>query len=239
MRRIFLLLFFLLSISTVVHAEEGGYIVTPHDNDLPDSTHINTSGADATLSFQEFPLRIKIAYILGYLVAFFSFFKMIPIVFGRVKNTFENSNRKNISKYVLNSPGCTIAEISRELNINRGSVKYHIGKLEDDNKITLMKTNKFKRVFKNMGARKDNKKNIISHLRNDMSRLLLWNILKNPGITNQKLAENFCLDKSTIHWHTKNLSNDKMIIFETEGKYKKYFINPDIQSVLIKFMPSN
>jgi len=238
MRRIFLL-FLLLSISTVVHAEEGRYIVTPHDNDLPDSTHINTSGADATLSFQEFPLRIKIAYILGYLVAFFSFFKMIPIVFGRVKNIFENSNRKNISKYVLNSPGCTIAEISKELNINRGSVKYHIKKLEDDNKITLMKTSKFKRVFKNMGARKNNKKNIISHLRNDTSRLILWDILKKSGITNQELAENLCMDKSTIHWHIKKFINYGMIQFETEGRYKKYFINPDIQSDLIKFMPSN
>ena len=76
MRKIFslLLLFFILSSGAIVHAEESGYIVTPHDNDLPDSTHINTSGADATLSLQEFPLRIKIAYILGYLVAFFSFF---------------------------------------------------------------------------------------------------------------------------------------------------------------------
>ena len=239
MRRIGLLLFFLLSISIAAHAEEGGYTVTPHDEKLPDSPSIDTDGADATLSFREFPLRIKIAYILGYLVTFFGFFKVIPIVFGRVKNIFENSNRKNISKYVLNNQGCTMAEISKELNINRGNVKYHIERLEADNKITLMKTGKFKRIFKNMGVWKDNEKIIASHLRNDTSRLLLWTILENPGITNQELAESFHLDKSTVHWHIENFSNDGMIMFETYGKFKKYSVNPAIEPDIVKFVSFN
>ncbi|MGP8331679.1 MAG: winged helix-turn-helix transcriptional regulator [Methanosarcinaceae archaeon] len=79
---------------------------------------------------------------------------MFPIVFARVKNIIENSNRNNISTYILKSQGCTISEISKNLNINRGNVKYHIGKLETNNQITSMKINKFKRFFKNMGAEK-------------------------------------------------------------------------------------
>jgi len=239
MRRIGLLLFFLLSISIAAHAEEGGYIVTPHDENLPDSPYGDTGGADVTLSFREFPLRIKIAYISGYLVTFLGFFKVIPIFFGMIKNIFENPNRKKISKYVLNNQGCTIAEISKELNINRGNVKYHIEKLKANNKITLMKKGKFTRIFKNMGIGKDNEKRIASHLRNDTSKLLLWTILEKPGITNQELAESFHLNKSTIHWHIENFNNDGIIMFETDGKYKKYSVNPAIEPDIVKFMSFN
>lgn len=241
MREIFslLLLFFILSSSTIVHAEESGYIVTPHNDELIGSTHIDTGGADATISFWDLPLWIKIAYTSGLLVSFFGFFKVVPIIFGKIENIFTNSRRQNISKYAFNNPGCTMAEISKELNINRGSVKYHIERLEADKKITFMKTGKFKRIFKNIGIRGNNKKIIASHLRNDTRRLLLWTILKNPGMTNQELSESFHLDKSTIHWHIEKISNDGIIQFENEGKYKKYSVNPAIESDLIKLIPSN
>jgi len=107
----------------VAHAEKGGYIIEPYS---PQKELIDTSGADATISFWELPLWIKIAYISGVFLASLGLFKIIPVVLGRIKDLLKNQSRQGIFKYVLNNPGCTIAEISEQQKINRGSVKYHI-----------------------------------------------------------------------------------------------------------------
>jgi predicted transcriptional regulator len=128
-------------------------------------------------------------------------------------------------------------EISDKQEINRGCVKYHISKLGFDEKITLTKIGKFLRLFQNSGAFKGNEQKIAAYLKNETNRLLLWNILENPGITNQELKEKFQMDKSTIHWHIKQFRNDNIVVFEQQGKYKRYFINADAKMILLRFMP--
>ncbi len=117
---------------------------------------IDTSGADATISLWELPIWIKIAYISGVFLAFLGLFKIIPIVLGKIKNLLENQSRQGVFKYILNNPGCCIAEISEQQKINRGSVKYHIHRLKSEGKITLTKMGKFSRLFQNSEAFKGN-----------------------------------------------------------------------------------
>ncbi|MDO8724855.1 MAG: winged helix-turn-helix transcriptional regulator [Candidatus Methanoperedens sp.] len=210
MRWIGYILFFLFVFIITAHAENGGYIVEPHNPQ--NNKLIDTSGADATNSFWELPLWIQIAYISGLLLTFLGLFKIIPIVLGRIKNLLENQSRQAIFKYILNNPGCTIAEISDQKNINRGSAKYHLNKLEFEEKIILKKVGKFLRLFQNSGAFKGNEGVIVAHLKNETSRMLLWHILG---------------------------SKDKLIVSEQEGKYKRYSVNTDAEMILLRFMPTD
>lgn len=237
MRWIGYLLFFLFVFSITAYAENGGYIVEPHNPQ--NNKLIDTSGADATISFWELPLWIKLAYISGVFLVFLGLFKIIPIVLGRIKNLLENQSRQSIFKYILNNPGCTIAEISEQQKINRGSVKYHIYRLKSKGKILITKRGKFSRLFQNSGAFKGNEQVIAVHIKNETSRMLLWAILENPGITNQELADKFHLAKSTIHWYIQQFRNDNIIVFEQEDKYKRYFVNADVEMTLLRFMPAN
>lgn len=233
---LFLLLLF---VSTGVQAATGGYTVKPHvDNqDLIDKGLIDSDGADATITFRELPLWIQVLYISGILATIFGIFKGIPLVLGRIEYLFGNQNRKTIFEYVSENPGCSIAEASENLSINRGTVKYHIMKLNTESKITTVKTGKFIRLFQNSGVFNKDEKVIASYLRNETSRMLLLSIMEHPGITNQDLAENFNLDKSTIHYHLQKFRNSGIILNVTEGKYNKYFVNPALEQDLLKFMP--
>jgi predicted transcriptional regulator len=56
--------------------------------------------------------------------------------------------------------------------------------------------------------------------------------MEEPGVTNQKLSERFRLDKSSIHWHMERFLNDSLVRFEQEGRYKKYFLEPDVGKYL-------
>lgn len=234
MRWIGYLLFFLFFFSTAAHAEKSGYTVDSYPTQIGS---IDTNGADSTISFWELPLWIQIAYISGIFISLLGMFKIIPVVLGRIKDLLKNQSRQGIFKYVLNNPGCTIAEISEQQKINRGSVKYHITKLEFAGKIILTKMGKFSRLFQNSGAFKGNEQVVAAHLKNETSRLLLGAVLENPGITNQELAEKFHLAKSTIHWHTQQFCKDNILIFKQERKYRQYFINADAEMALLRFMP--
>ncbi|MDW7728247.1 MAG: winged helix-turn-helix transcriptional regulator [Candidatus Methanoperedens sp.] len=98
---------------------------------------------------------------------------------------------------------------------------------------------KFLRLFQNSGAFKDNEQKMAAHLKNTTGRLILWTILENPGTTNQELTEKFHVDKSTIHWHIQQFRNDNIVVFEQEGKFKRYYINTDAETILLRFMPSS
>jgi predicted transcriptional regulator len=234
MRWIGYLLFFLFFFSTAAHAEKGGYTVDSYPTQIGP---IDTNGADATISFWELPLWIQIAYISGIFISLLGMFKIIPVFLGRIKDSLKNQGRQSIFKYVLNNPGCTIAEISEQQKMNRGSVKYHITKLEFAGKLILTKMGKFSRLFQNSGALKDNEQVVAAHLKNETSRLLLGAVLENPGITNQELAEKFHLAKSTVHWHIQQFCKDNILIFKQEMKYRQYFITADAEMALLRFMP--
>lgn len=229
------LLLLLFSLSIGAHAEKGGYTVDTHPIQ---NGPIDTSGADATISFWELPLWIQIAYISVALLTFLGLFKIIPI-FGRIKDLLENQSRRIILKYILDNPGCNIAEISDQQKINRGSVKYHLNKLIFEEKVILTRIGKFSRLFQNSGTFRANEQVIAVHLKNETRRMLLWTIFKKPGITNQELANKFDLNKSTVHWHIQQFIKDNIIVSEQRGKYRRYSLNADIEVILLRFMPAD
>lgn len=234
-------LLFILVLSTVgtAGADAGRYTVgpCPPDEELEKlGDTVDMSGADVTYSFWEFPLSFKITYIVGYLIAFISFFKLVPIVLGQIKNINKYKKRKEIISYVLNTPGCTPSEISNGLNISRGSVRYQLKALKDEEELTLMKGGKFTRAFQNSCVLTNNDKIMIAHLKGDTRKQILFTILENPEITNQGLSEKLNLDKGTIHWHIKRLKDDNIIFSEAEGKFRKYYVNPAIEEELLKWL---
>lgn len=220
----FLSLFIFLIFSTTALSDDGGYVVGPP---VEDGVGVDSTGADATITFWDLPLRIQVYYVSGLLMAFLGAFKIFPAIISRIKRFVENQNRQSIFKYIIDNPGTTVAEISRNLGINRGTVKYHVHKLESDNRIALMKVGKFTRLFQNSSALKTDEKIVASHIRGETSRILLWSILESPGITNQELAETLRLDKSTVHWHIHKFLAGDMIRFEKEGRYLKYYVRDD------------
>jgi predicted transcriptional regulator len=64
-------------------------------------------------------------------------------------------------------------------------------------------------------------------------------ITKNPGITGQELSSDLNIDKSTVHWHIKELQADELIDFEKDGRFKRYYpqlvlLSDDSTSNMIK-----
>lgn len=213
----------------------GDYVVTPA---VPPE---ETPGVVATdvpaISWRDLPLWVQVASIIDALLILVGLLKLVPFALGRIENVLDNRNRLRIFSYVQNNPGCTPAEITARQQMANGTVKYHVQMLEAEGMIVLRRMGKFTRLFKSASG-SDLEKIAATYVRNATSRNILQAILDNPGITNSSLSDQFGLDKSSVHWHIERFLRDRMIRFEQDGKFKRYFVSDEARNILSKSMAS-
>jgi predicted transcriptional regulator len=233
---ILLVFFFSVSANSQSTDQKNGLVYT--DGQTVNPTMNPNSGNWVFISFFDLPLWVQLTYLCANIILITAMFNGFPIVLGRLKNIMDNEKRQAILSYIMNNPGCTIADISDTQKINRGTVKYHIFQLELNGKVFTKHENKFARLFHKTSEFRDMERVVTPYLRNDMSKAILLVIMDSPGITNQDLSSKFNLDKSTVHWYLQKFNNDGIINFVKEGKFRKCFINTDAKLVMLRFMPA-
>ena len=237
MRKIIVILFFLIIFSIPAYADSSRYIVKPysyfdnisHENQ---SLVIDNNGCSTNLSFWDLPLWIKVAYLFGGIIAFIGALKVIPFIFGKIKNVLDLKRRNDIFTYVSDYPGRTLSQVSKEQDISMSSLRYHVNKLIAAGKLTINKAGKFSQVFKVLDDYNKLEMAVISHLGNDTRKRMLQAIVEMPGITNTELATRFNMKKSSVHWYIENFIKDGLIITKQEGRLRKYYINPSAEKIL-------
>ena len=198
-----------------------------------DSTNMNDY--DSGMSFWQLPEWMKLFYASSMVVSFIVAMKVLPFVLGKIDDLLKNENRHNILNYVYSNPGATVAEVAQAQSIERGTVKYHLYKLESEGKVVLNRMGKYSRVFRNSHTYSDFEKTVIAHLQNQTARSVLLLILEQPGITNQEMSERLGVEKSAIHWHVDKFLRDGMVSFRRDGKFKRYYIGDNSRVILQKY----
>jgi predicted transcriptional regulator len=184
------------------------------------------------VSFWQLPLWVQVAGALDGVLILFGLLNAAPFIIGKIQNVLDNRNRLSIFNYVISNPGCTQSEISSRQNMKNGTVKYHVQMLEAQGKIILKRMGKYTRLFNTSRANSEQEKVVLSYIKNETSKNILCAILEEPGVTNQRLSERFRLDKSSVHWHMERFLNDKLVTYEQDGRFKKYYAEPCVGKFL-------
>jgi predicted transcriptional regulator len=187
------------------------------------------------ISFFQLEDWVKLAYVSAMAAAFIVILKAAPFVLGKIDDLLKNENRHNILNYVYSNPGATVADVAQAQSIERGTVKYHLFKLESEGKIVFNRMGKYSRIFRNSHTYTDFEKVVIAHLQNQTSRSVLLMVLEEPGITNLEMAERLGVEKSAINWHINKFLNDGLINYRREGKFKRYFIGENSRIIVEKY----
>ncbi|WP_245543610.1 winged helix-turn-helix transcriptional regulator [Methanoplanus limicola] len=212
------------------------YIVQSHENkpELIEKGLIDSAGADKNITFWDLPLWIKISFIAGMLAAGLGIIKLIPAILGRIIDPLENGMRQEIFDYISENPGCTITDVSDNLDLNRNSTKYHVLKLKYHKVINMDKYEKSLRLFKYSATFDEHQRTIIYLLKNKTGRTLLMSILENPGITNSELSRKHNMNKSSIHWHISRFQKTGVINYIPEGKLRRYYLTSSFEDIIKK-----
>jgi predicted transcriptional regulator len=215
-------IFIFLIFSTTALSDDGGYVVRPH---VEGGVGVDSTGADATITFWELPLWIQVYYVSGILMAFLGSLKIFPAIISRIKRFIENQNRQSIFKYISDNPCTTTAEMSRNLGINRGTLQYHLMMLKKRNRVIPYKTCGRIHYFLNESIYGEKEKAALAALKNDKHRRIILEILSSGQITHETLAERIGVSAPTINWHIRHLKEQGIVRADTDGRYTAYSID--------------
>jgi predicted transcriptional regulator len=216
-------------------SDNGGYVAYPTN---PDNHYRETpvnEGEMRQVSFSELPLWVKLSYLSGGLSILTSLALFLPLGIRKIKAK-NDRNRKSILEYISGNPGCSISDLNKREKIPRGTVRYHIDRLVDEEKILLVKAGKCLRLFPKSQATDEKEKMVQSFIRNKNYRKLLLAILCKEGITNQELSENLGMDKGLTYRYIQKLLVNNIIVIKAEGKTKLYYVKEDKKTFVIKLL---
>ncbi|WP_424358733.1 winged helix-turn-helix transcriptional regulator [Methanocella sp. MCL-LM] len=201
----------------------------------------DTSGADATITFWQVPLRIQIEQITWIAAvtatALAVVLKLWPIVLGKLKNRRDNEIRDQIYAHIRDNPGTTMADISRKEGLNLGTIRYHVSQLQSDHRITLVKSDKFVRLFRNSGAYTDREKAIISSISRPAALSIVTYLKETPGATIDEIAGHLQITSSGAYVQLKKLARDEVVRREPAGRLLKYYLNEDVRALIDRQLP--
>ncbi|MGA9139195.1 MAG: winged helix-turn-helix transcriptional regulator [Methanocella sp.] len=121
-----------------------------------------------------------------YLVARFLLIGSVARARGRLD---KNENRNSVMKYIADNPGLTVRDMVRGLDVNLGTIRYHLLILGLNHKIITYKADgKYIRYFTNSKTYSEAQQQAVSLVRREGMGKVLGLLLAKPGVTSRELS---------------------------------------------------
>jgi predicted transcriptional regulator len=147
----------------------------------------------------------------------------------------KNENRNAVFKYIIDYPGSTMYEISRNLHINKGTVRYHLFILKVNHRIASQKADKkFVRFFPNSNTYSKDEQLIMSLMRRDAMKKALKALIARPGMSNVQLSNELNLPESAMSKHMKELCAKGIVIKKKASGNVSYAIKDEVRGTIVK-----
>lgn len=220
---ILLLLFIAISLAAIASAENGGYMVTPANDDVPIDPLVDQEEATKNITFWELPLWVQISVISGTLTTGAILLKYAPLLLGKVFVRKDNPTLNAVFSYIKENPGCIESEIIQDIGLKRGTLRYYLEKLDSDKLIFTVKSGRVKTIFHIAYAEFSGQNKLYINSKSDAKKAVLRAITEEPGITGTGLSSKLGVSKSTIHWHLHDLKTDDVVHVKKDGRFKRYY----------------
>ena len=143
-----------------------------------------------------------------------------------LQDVLDNENRDKIIDFILKNPGIHLNELLRKTNLSPGNLVWHLDILE---KYKIIKKESFEHYIVYFPYYQSNP---ISNLdlklqKSELTLKVLEMIEKEPGIWNNSITKKMKINRKTIHYHIKKLSDLGLIYSEKTGSKKKLFLKSD------------
>lgn len=185
------------------------------------------------------PLNITILSILSVVVPT-ALFMVIQILFSlspqllghkRVsyRNVLDNKNRDEVYICIQDHPGIRMRSLSRLMNINIGTVRYHVAILCKTGKVRSEQNGKETNYYINGGPLTELEKKIAGNLYNHPKNHIIGFIFQNPGCKRKDIASALIISGPNLTWHMNYLIQKDIVRHKKDGRYIRYYLSPDIE----------
>jgi len=137
------------------------------------------------------------------------------------KDILNHEIRGLIRGYIIANPGDHYSSIKRNLDLNNGTLAYHLRVLEQSGFIKSMYDGIYKRYYPS---------NVnISKLKKNVSKQEeIFNIiLDNPGVTMEEIGRFIGVSRQVVNYHVKNLIRAGVVTYNRDRKSAKFYPTDD------------
>jgi len=138
---------------------------------------------------------------------------------------FQNENRLNILKEILNNPGIHHNELLRSCNLKKGQLQWHLDTLL---KHSIIKKERYGQyaIYFPITSTAEAIESFKSQFAKSKTTLEILNtIKKNPGINSAEISRNMNLSRNSIKYHIDKLLEKHLIKLEKKGRIIKLYIS--------------
>ncbi|WP_230742787.1 winged helix-turn-helix transcriptional regulator [Methanooceanicella nereidis] len=153
----------------------------------------------------------------------------------------KNENRNLILDYIIKNPGSTLSDMSSGLNMNLGTVRYHLMILSINHRIVTHRADsKYVRYFKNSDSYTDEEQMIASLLKRYKMKKILELIIKHPGISNAEISRAMDISESAVSKSMKVLYTKELVAkMPLEGNATSYILNEKYKEKISSMIESS
>jgi predicted transcriptional regulator len=133
------------------------------------------------------------------------------------KDILNHEIRGLIRGYIIANPGDHYSSIKRNLDLNNGTLAYHLRVLEQSGFIKSMYDGIYKRYYPS---------NVnISKLKKNVSKQEeIFNIiLEHPGVTMEEIGRMIGVSRQVVNYHVKNLIRVGVVSYQRDRKSARFF----------------
>ncbi|KAF5034718.1 Winged helix-turn-helix DNA-binding protein [anaerobic digester metagenome] len=209
----------------------AGYTVEPAGDYVPDRPPLDLT----PIEWWQVPIQVLIADLLigtapELLVAFNILVLLnVWLFFGyrRIakRAALEHETRTAIYDHICAHPGIRLGTLVRDLGVNRGTLRYHLGRLQEFGMIATAAVEGQTGYFENRHRYTPLEAKVLIHLRNRSRRELLAILLESPGASRRELAQRVGITASSVSWHMRRLQADGIVLREETGGGVRYSLS--------------
>jgi predicted transcriptional regulator len=144
------------------------------------------------------------------------------------KSVLDHRNRSLIYETISANPGIHFNDLCRALEINRGTLSYHLAVLLSSGKVVGMEYAGKTVYFSRKGCFEDTERKLITHLKNPARMRLLHNLYTHGSLQRVDLIDKTRLSRAAATWHLKSLTDEGIVQVTRTGRKAYYSLHPEI-----------
>ncbi len=142
------------------------------------------------------------------------------------KNALEHDVRRAAYLCIRENPGINHSSLSRRLEINVGTLRYHLATLCETGKVRSEHDHGLLRYYASGRVAREEE----GYPLNGTRRRILGLLMQDPGMTRKEVASALDIVGASVTWHMSLLIRDGIVQSERDGRLVRYFPRRDIVS---------
>jgi len=228
----------IILLSALPSCATAGYTVMPAGDYIPDRPPQDLT----PLEWWQVPPQILISSLLIrtspelLVVVNLLFLLNVWLFFGYRRITkraaLEHETRTAIYDHICAHPGIRLGALIQDLGTNRGTVRYHLGRLQEFGMIATAAVEGQTGYFENRQNYSALETKVLIYFRNPTTQEILAILLESPAASRQELAQRLGITASSVSWHLQRLKADGIILQEKTGGDVQYSLSGESARVI-------